>query len=64
MGPAYRHMGAERGQEDPWTADLVARVEAERRERLPLDGWEERVAWRDRELMALLAHRLAQSDPG
>ena len=39
MGPAYRRMGAERGQEDPWTADLVARVEAERRERLPLDGW-------------------------
>lgn len=55
MGPAYERMGAERGQHDPWTPDLVARVVAERRALLPLERWEERVDWRDRGLMALVA---------
>jgi L-gulonate 3-dehydrogenase len=57
MGPAYRRMGRERGQDDPWTDDLVARVAAERRALLPLEAWEDRVAWRDRALMALLRCR-------
>lgn len=57
MGAAYEAMGAERGQHDPWTPDLVAKVEAECRERLPLDQWEERVRWRDRQIMKLLASR-------
>jgi len=59
MGPAYARMGAERGQHDPWTPDLVAKVTAERRQILPLEGWEERVAWRDRKLMALIRDRKA-----
>jgi L-gulonate 3-dehydrogenase len=53
MGPAYARMGAERGQHDPWTPELVERVAAERRAQLPLERWEERVAWRDRALMRL-----------
>jgi 3-hydroxyacyl-CoA dehydrogenase len=53
LGPAYERMGAERGQHDPWTDDLVRRVTDERRELLPLERWNERVAWRDRMLMAL-----------
>jgi L-gulonate 3-dehydrogenase len=53
LGPAYERMGAERGQHDPWTADLVRQVADERRRLLPLERWEERVAWRDRMLMAL-----------
>jgi 3-hydroxyacyl-CoA dehydrogenase len=57
MGPAYERMGAERGQHDPWTPDLVAKVTAERRAILPLEHWEERVAWRDRQLMRLIKHR-------
>jgi 3-hydroxyacyl-CoA dehydrogenase len=57
MGPAYHRMGQERGQDDPWTGDLVAQVVAERRAILPLEQWEERVAWRDRALMALLRCR-------
>lgn len=57
MGPAYERMGAERGQHDPWTPDLVARVAAQRRALLPLEQWEARVAWRDRMLMALVRHR-------
>jgi 3-hydroxyacyl-CoA dehydrogenase len=53
LGPAYARMGAERGQNDPWTDELVERVTAERRALLPLEQWEERVAWRDRALAAL-----------
>jgi 3-hydroxyacyl-CoA dehydrogenase len=61
MGPAYQRMGAERGQNDPWTPELVADVAAARRKVLPLDGWEERVAWRDRALMRLVRDRQARS---
>jgi 3-hydroxyacyl-CoA dehydrogenase len=57
MGPAYARMGAERGQHEPWTPELVARVSGERRAILPLDKWEDRVRWRDRALMALLSRR-------
>lgn len=53
MGPSYERMGAERGQHDPWTPELVDEVVAQRRALLPLDDWEERVRWRD---AALLAH--------
>jgi L-gulonate 3-dehydrogenase len=61
MGPAYARMGAERGQNDPWTPDLVARVLGERRALLPLEQWEDRVRWRDDRLMALVALRRAQA---
>lgn len=59
LGPAYARMGAERGQQDPWTDDLVAEVVAQRRAALPLDDRDARVAWRDRQLMRLLAARRA-----
>jgi L-gulonate 3-dehydrogenase len=52
MGPAYARMGAQRGQDDPWTPELVAEVTRQRRARLPLERWEERVAWRDETLTA------------
>jgi L-gulonate 3-dehydrogenase len=57
MGPAYERMGAERGQHDPWTPELVGKVAKARRAVVPLEQWEERVAWRDRALMALARHR-------
>jgi 3-hydroxyacyl-CoA dehydrogenase len=53
MGPAYERMGAERGQHDPWTPDLVATAVAQRRALLPLADWESRVRWRDEQLMRL-----------
>ncbi|MEU9241627.1 3-hydroxyacyl-CoA dehydrogenase family protein [Streptomyces sp. NPDC048385] len=53
MGPAYARMGAERGQDDPWTPDLVSAAVQQRRTLLPLDRWEERVRWRDEQLMRL-----------
>jgi 3-hydroxyacyl-CoA dehydrogenase len=55
MGPAYARMGAERGQHDPWTDDLVAEVARQRRTLLPLEEWEKRVRWRDEQLMRLRA---------
>ncbi|QXW01335.1 3-hydroxyacyl-CoA dehydrogenase [Rhodococcus globerulus] len=57
MGPAYARMGAERGQDDPWTPDLVARATAERRTLLGLEEWDDRVRWRDEQLMRALAAR-------
>lgn len=53
MGPGYERMGLERGQHDPWTPELVRQVTEQRRRLLPLERWDERVAWRDRMLMAL-----------
>jgi 3-hydroxyacyl-CoA dehydrogenase len=55
MGPAYQRMGAERGQHDPWTPDLVAAATAQRRQLLDLTDWDERVQWRDEQLMRLQA---------
>lgn len=55
MGPSYERMGAERGQHDPWTPELVDTVDAQRRRQLPLDRWDERIAWRDERLLAVAA---------
>ncbi len=44
----------------PWDQDLVARIEAERREHMPYEKHAEHEAWRDRRLMALVAHKRAQ----
>lgn len=57
LGSAYARMGAERGQDDPWTDDLVADVTRQRRAELPLEERPARIAWRDRQLMQLLALR-------
>jgi 3-hydroxyacyl-CoA dehydrogenase len=62
LGPAYERMGAERGQHDPWTSQLVARAATQRRGLLSLEQWEERVRWRDRQLMAQEAARRAAAD--
>ncbi|WP_159911083.1 3-hydroxyacyl-CoA dehydrogenase [Pantoea sp. 18069] len=61
MGPAYQRMGQERGQNDPWTDALVQDVAAQRRAVLPLDQWEARVEWRDRQLMQLAKMRKARA---
>lgn len=61
MGPSYARMGQERGQNDPWTPELVAQVTSARRQALPLDKWQDRGNDRDRALMALL--RARRQDP-
>ena len=57
MGPAYARMGAERGQHDPWTDEMVVKVSEAVRARLPRERWRDHVLWRDAVLMALEAFR-------
>jgi L-gulonate 3-dehydrogenase len=64
MGPAYARMGRERGQNDPWTPELVAEVTEARRAALPMDRWDERVRWRDRLMLALERCRRQQPAGG
>lgn len=55
LGPAYERMGAERGQKDTWTPELVHRVAEAIHTVLPPERWEENVRARDVALMALSA---------
>ncbi len=50
-------MGAERGQTDVWTEDMIAEVESARRREVPLSCWDEAVADRDVGFMQLLTSR-------
>lgn len=59
-GQMYFDMNAQRGETRPWDAAAVARIVAERRERLPLEDLPERQAWRDRELMRRAAARKSE----
>ena len=49
-------------QYKPWEKELIARIEAQRRELMPHEKHAEREAWRDRRLMALVAHKRAQTE--
>lgn len=63
-GPFYKRVQDEAAPRE-WDADLVGRVEAERRRNLPKTGLSARQSWRDRRLMALLRHkREADTDHG
>jgi 3-hydroxyacyl-CoA dehydrogenase len=42
---------------DPWSDALVAKVDGERRKLMPQERHAEREAWRDKRLMALIAHK-------
>ncbi|QTP55362.1 3-hydroxyacyl-CoA dehydrogenase [Billgrantia sulfidoxydans] len=56
-GPLYRDVDRQRGGDDPWETTNLAALGEARREQLPSDGLAERQAWRDRRLMALMAHQ-------
>jgi L-gulonate 3-dehydrogenase len=62
LGPFYHAVARSRTEPKPWSPTLVARIEAERRSALPADTLCERAAWRDRRLMALVAHRRKRPD--
>lgn len=55
-GPALYEMMKDVNLE-PWDDALVARINAERRKVMPQEQHAEREAWRDRRLMALIAHK-------
>jgi 3-hydroxyacyl-CoA dehydrogenase len=57
LGPLYHAIARSRTAPRPWSGDLIAAAEAERREKLAAADLPERGAWRDRNLMALVAHK-------
>lgn len=57
LGPLYHSIAEDRRNPEPWSAELITRAEAERREKLPASELGSRSAWRDRKLMALVAHK-------
>ncbi len=61
-GPLYRDVDAQRDGSDPWAEETLAALDAERRTLLPSDGLADRQAWRDRRLMALMAHQQSAND--
>jgi 3-hydroxyacyl-CoA dehydrogenase len=46
---------------EPWDAALIEKIESERRKAMPREQHAEREAWRDRRLMALIAHKRAMA---
>ncbi len=60
-GPLYAKL-QEQAAPLPWDDALVDRLHAARREELPLNMAPVRQEWRDRRLMALLAHKAGQPD--
>lgn len=62
LGGLYLSIAKDRTDPRPWSPDLIARVERERRQTLPADQLASRGAWRDRRLMALAAHKKALVD--
>jgi len=61
--PFFRRLDAETKAATPWRDALGARLEAERRRAVPATQLAERQAWRDRRLMALLAHKNEMNKP-
>jgi L-gulonate 3-dehydrogenase len=55
MGDSYHRMGIERGQDDPWTDELVAQVAEDIAKKFLPDHWEADVVKRDLALMKLTA---------
>jgi 3-hydroxyacyl-CoA dehydrogenase len=62
LGKMYLDFAMERGAPKPWGADLVERIEAERRERLKSSELVQRAAWRDLRLMALAVHKAGEEE--
>jgi L-gulonate 3-dehydrogenase len=57
MGPAYKRMGEARGEAVTWSDALVAKVDAQRRESMPVDALPARARWRSRAVARLVAAR-------
>jgi 3-hydroxyacyl-CoA dehydrogenase len=57
LGGLYQRIAASTEEHHTWTPELIAKVEAERRQILPASALAERTAWRDRRLMALARHK-------
>jgi 3-hydroxyacyl-CoA dehydrogenase len=56
-GPLYRDVDTQRSGDNPWAIETLQQLDSERRMVLPSSQLAERQAWRDRRLMALIAHK-------
>lgn len=61
-GPMYRAIAEQQTSTEPWSPELIAELDAARRALLPAQAMAARRQWRDRRLMALAVHKLAQPD--
>lgn len=57
----YENLFAQMQRRVDWAGEVMGRVEAERRALLPVGELPKRQVWRDRRLMALLAHKRQQA---
>jgi 3-hydroxyacyl-CoA dehydrogenase len=55
--PIYANLFSQMQRRVDWGGDVLATVTRERRERLPVSGLAHRQTWRDKQLMALAAHK-------
>lgn len=62
FGALYHGVSLSRADPKPWSPELIEKVRVERRTALEKERLPERSAWRDRRLMALVAHRRRQPD--
>ena len=62
LGPLMHEIARSRNHEEPWSQELIRKVEVERRHLLSQDSLPGRRAWRDRLLMALAAERKKKSE--
>lgn len=58
-GSTFREVAADQAT-NPWNRDTMAQLHAQRREVLPTGDMQARARWRDRRLMALIAHQRSQ----
>ena len=58
-GSTFREVAADQAT-NPWNRDTMAQLHAQRREVLPAADMQARARWRDRRLMALIAHQRSQ----
>ena len=61
LGQLYYDLAKEQADPREWTPEIVGEINAQRRAALPLDQLEQRQAWRDRRLAALVGHKRAES---
>lgn len=58
-GSTFREVAADQAT-NPWNRNTMAQLHAQRREVLPTGDMQARARWRDRRLMALIAHQRSQ----
>lgn len=58
-GPLFEALGQEQADPRAWSRATIDALDAERREVVARDALDARQSWRDRRLMALLAHKIA-----